>query len=194
MFNCQPSTVNRQPSTINRQLSTISEIINQVGIFLQQMNMDVQFPWQHEAVILHTKYLLHSYQHWIGQSLFDLTIPPEQLAQALFEAPFVVLSHGTQPDPILNYGNKKALDLWEMSWEEFTQMPSRKTAQEVEQTERNRLLLDTQTKGFIHNVSGVRITSTGKRFYIQDGIIWNILDENNQYYGQGAVVSKYRFV
>ncbi|MDJ0677466.1 MAG: MEKHLA domain-containing protein [Calothrix sp. MO_167.B42] len=157
------------------------------------MNTDVQFPWQHKAVILHTKHLLHSYQHWIGQSLFDLSIPPEELAQALFTAPFVVVSHGTQADPIFNYGNQKALDLWELDWEEFTQMPSRKTAQEVEQAERNRLLLDTQTKGF-SNFSGIRITSTGKRFYIEDGIIWNILDENNQYCGQGAVYSKYRFV
>ena len=72
-------------------------------------------------------------------------------------------------------------------------MPSRKTAQEVVQAERNRLLLDTQTKGF-SNFSGIRITSTGKRFYIENGIIWNILDEKDQYCGQAAVYSKYRFV
>ncbi len=157
------------------------------------MKPDVQFPWQHKTIILHTQRLLHSYQHWIGQSLFDLSIPPEELAQALFEAPFVVVSHGTEADPIFNYANYQALQLWELSWEEFTQMPSRKTAQEVVQAERNRLLLDTQTKGF-SNFSGIRITSTGKRFYIENGIIWNILDEKGQYCGQGAVYSKYRFV
>ncbi|MDJ0620720.1 MAG: MEKHLA domain-containing protein [Calothrix sp. MO_192.B10] len=157
------------------------------------MNTDVQHPWQQEEIIRHTQRLLHSYQHWMGQSLFDLSIPPEDLAQALFEAPFVVVSHGTETDPIFNYGNRKALELWELSWEEFTQMPSRKTAEEGIQQERNNLLTDTLSKGF-RNYSGVRISSTGKRFYIEKGIIWNVLDEQNQRCGQASLFSNWKFV
>jgi hypothetical protein len=157
------------------------------------MNQDGLFPWQQPAVIHHTQLLLRSYQHWMGQSLFDLSVPPEDLAQSLFEVPFVVVSHGTEVDPIFNYANRKALELWELPWEEFTQMPSRKTAEVILQAERNRLLLDTQTKGF-SNFSGIRITSTGKRFYIEDGILWNVLDEQYQYCGQGAIYSKCKFV
>jgi hypothetical protein len=39
---------------------------------------------------------------------------PSDVAQFLFEAPFVVVSHGIEANPILNYGNKKALTLWEL--------------------------------------------------------------------------------
>lgn len=46
------------------------------------------------------------------------------------------------------------------------------------QEERDRLLSEAGTKGFSY-FSGVRITSTGKRFEIQDGILWNLLDEDN---------------
>ncbi len=49
-------------------------------------------------------------------------------------------------------------------------MPSRKSAQKVVQEERNRLLAETTAKGFSH-FSTVRISSSAKRFYLEDGII-----------------------
>ncbi|MEH2252614.1 MEKHLA domain-containing protein [Nostoc sp.] len=72
---------------------------------------------------------------------------------------------------MFNYGNRKALKLWELSWEEFTKMPSRKSAQEVVPEERDRLLAEAATKGFITNYSGIRTFSNGKRFYIGDTIL-----------------------
>jgi hypothetical protein len=83
------------------------------------------------------------------------------------------------------------LELWEFSWEDFTQMPSRKCVEPVTQEERDRLLAAAATKGYIDNYSGVRISSTGKRFQIEDVILWNVLDEQNQRCGQAAVFSKY---
>ncbi len=153
----------------------------------------MQFPWQHEAVIRHSQSLLYSFQHWTGRSLLNASGSPQEIAQALFDAPFVLVSHGIEPDPIFNYGNRRALELWELSWQELIHMPSRKTAEEVMQEERNRLLSETATQGF-SNFSGIRMTSTGKRFEIQDGIIWNVLDEKNQPCGQAATLSKYKFM
>lgn len=153
----------------------------------------MQFPWQHEAVIRHSQSLLYSFQHWTGRSLLNASGSPQEIAQALFDAPFVLVSHGIEPDPIFNYGNRRALELWELSWQELIHMPSRKTAEEVMQQERNRLLSETATQGF-SNFSGIRMTSTGKRFEIQDGIIWNVLDEKNQRCGQAAVYSRYKFM
>jgi len=43
----------------------------------------------------------------------------------MFLAPYVVVSHGTQDDPILNYGNRVALNLWDLPFENFTKTPSR---------------------------------------------------------------------
>jgi len=157
------------------------------------MTNTIQFPWQQEAIARHSQRLLHSYQHWTGTSLLNVSGTSEEIAQALFEAPFVLVSHGTQADPIFNYGNRKALQLWELTWEEFTKMPSRKSAEKIVQEERDRLLAEAASKGF-SNFSGVRITSTGKRFQIEDGILWNLIDEQNQRCGQASVLSKYKFI
>ncbi|MFN6558187.1 MAG: MEKHLA domain-containing protein [Nostoc sp. ChiSLP01] len=157
------------------------------------MTSIIKCPWQQEAIIRHSQCLINSFRHWTRNSLLDVNGIPQEIAKVLFEAPFVLVSHGTEPDPIFNYGNRKALELWELSWEEFTTMPSRKSAEEVVQQERDRLLSEAATKGFSH-FSGVRITSTGKRFEIQDGILWNLLDEQNQYCGQAAVYSQCTFV
>ncbi|MEH2222843.1 MEKHLA domain-containing protein [Nostoc sp.] len=157
------------------------------------MTSAIEFPWQQKAIILHSQYLINSFQHWTGNSLLDANGSPLEKAQALFEAPFVLVSHGTESDPIFNYGNRKALELWEFSWQEFTKMPSRKSAEEAVQEERDRLLSEAATKGFSY-FSGVRITSTGKHFEIQDGILWNLLDEQNKLCGQAAVYSKCTFI
>jgi hypothetical protein len=153
----------------------------------------VEFPWQQEEVIRHSQHLINSFQHWTGSCLLDTNGSLREIAQALFEAPFVLVSHGIESDPIFNYGNRKALELWELSWQEFTKMPSRNSAEEVVQEERDRLLAEAATKGFSY-FSGVRVTSTGKRFNIQDGILWNLIDEQNRFYGQAAVYSKCTFI
>ena len=152
------------------------------------MSNNKQLPWQQDVIIRHIQLVLQSYKHWTGNDLVNMSDSPEEIAQQIFEAPFVLASHGTEADPIFNYGNRKALTTWELSWEQFTKMPSRQTAEEVVQEERNRLLQETEAKGF-SNFSGVRITSTGKRFQIKNGIIWNLVDERNQYCGQAAIYS-----
>jgi MEKHLA domain len=158
--------------------------------------------WQSRLVTLHVQRLLKSFQHWTGKPLLDMEqllnraentlIPsPEEQAEVLFNAPFVVVSHGAEPDPILNYGNRKALELWEMDWQQFTQTPSRLTAEPIAQAERSRLLQATQENGFICNYHSIRISSTGKRFWIRDVMVWNVLDEMGIKCGQAAMFERW---
>ncbi len=155
---------------------------------------EVQYPWQQETIIRHTQSLLRSYQHWTGQLLFDLDMAPSDVAQFLFEAPFVVISHGIEANPIFNYGNQTALRLWELDWDKFIQTPSRETAEPLVREEREKLLEETQKRGFVENYSGVRISSTGKRFYVENLLIWNVLGENNDHCGQAAMFYKWKYV
>jgi MEKHLA domain len=55
----------------------------------------------------HVRLLLESYRRLLGK---DLMPPGErvQRAKALYEAPFVVVSHDTAADPIFNYANLAA--------------------------------------------------------------------------------------
>jgi hypothetical protein len=144
-------------------------------------------------VVQLSRCLLDSYEKLAGQKLiprYDEVADSE----ALFSAPFVVVAHGTQTDPILSYGNLTAQRLWEMSWEELTQTPSRLTAEPGAREDRERLLREAQTQGFSRDYRGIRISSSGKRFWIEDVTVWNVLDENGVRIGQAATFSKWRMI
>jgi hypothetical protein len=150
--------------------------------------------WQRQAVITHTQLLTRSYRHCTGRDLLPGLFNPAGLARYIFEAPFVVVSHGTEPDPVLNYGNQAALKLWEMSWEELTRTPSRLTAEAPERGERARLLAAVTARGFIADYAGVRISKTGRRFRIERATVWNLVTERGEPGGQAATFDCWKYL
>jgi MEKHLA domain len=150
--------------------------------------------WKQPEIICWSQILANSFQRLLNDRLIANSATPEQLAEALFHAPFVVVSHGTQPEPILNYGNQAALRLWDTSWDKFTQTPSRLTAETVNQATRAKMLEQAAKQGYIANYCGVRISSTGQRFLIKAGIIWNLTDESGKSCGQAATFSEWNFL
>jgi hypothetical protein len=110
-------------------------------------------------------------------------------AQVLFAAPFVVVSHGTESDPILNYANQSGLDLWDMTWDQLIHTPSRLTAEPVNQADRARLLAMAGEQGYFQGYQGVRVSATGKRFLVTGATVWNVLDRQGRRVGQAATFS-----
>ncbi len=98
----------------------------------------------------------------------------------------MIVSHQTQSDPVLCYGNRQALALWEMDLATLTSTPSRLTAEPVERVERQRLLDTVAAQGFIDDYQGVRVSSTGRRFMIKRCIVWEVLDVQGVRRGQAA--------
>jgi len=141
---------------------------------------------QRPGWIEHTQLLLDSYAHWVGTELISRSNDPDVDAKNVWKAPFVVVSHGTENDPILNYGNETALQLWELSVEAFCQTPSRKTAEPVHRDERAQHLDRTTKNGFVDDYSGIRISSTGQRFYIARATVWNLMTNTGTHSGQAA--------
>ncbi len=148
-------------------------------------------PWQDPVIQEWTQRLLDSYRHWTNRDLLERTGRLELQSQALFEWPAVVVSHGMEVDPILNYGNRTALDLWEISWDELVKTPSRLTAEPVNRAERERMLELAKTRGYIDTYRGVRITKTGKRFLVENALIWNVLDPAGKQVGQAATFARW---
>ncbi|HTX20964.1 MAG TPA: MEKHLA domain-containing protein [Candidatus Aquilonibacter sp.] len=151
-------------------------------------------PWQTNFVIAHTQTLARSFRKWTGRDLLPGLFNPVGLARYVFEAPFVVVSHGTEADPILNYGNAAALALWEISWDEFARTPSRLTAEASNQIERAKLLETVSQCGFIDDYSGVRISKSGRRFKISRATVWNLVIENGEPRGQAAMFDQWEFL
>lgn len=150
--------------------------------------------WAHPSVVVWTQHLLDSFHHWTGRELLGRSGSITDQTQALFDAPFVVVSHGVDPDPILNYGNRAALELWDMTWEQLTQTPSRHTAELMNQGERAAMLRLTDQQGYFEGYRGVRISSTGRRFLVENATVWNILNPSGHRIGQAATFSHWSFL
>ena len=151
-------------------------------------------PWQQPEVIAHSECLMRSYQHWTGHELLPNSSLPGESARQLFEASFVLVSHGVESDPILNYGNQAALELWQLTWQELTRMPSRLTAEAPNREERARLLERVTRDGYISDYSGVRIAKNGRRFVIQNATVWNLRTDSGAYYGQAAMFREWKYL
>lgn len=145
-------------------------------------------------VVAFSRLLIDSYRNLVGSNLVEPSSSDIEISRALFSAPFVVVAHGTQVDPILCYGNLAALKLWEMTWDQLTSTPSRLTAEPGARDERERLLRDALTCGFSQNYRGVRISSTGKRFWIEDVTVWNVLNDAGERIGQAAMFEKWKMI
>lgn len=148
-------------------------------------------PWSHPLVVVWSRLLLDSFHRWTGRDLLARTGSPEQQAEALFAAPFVVVSHGLEADPVLNYGNQAALDLWELSWTQLTRTPSRLTAEPMNREERARMLAVAEVRGYFTGYRGVRVSATGKRFMVEDATVWNVVDAQGVRVGQAATFARW---
>jgi hypothetical protein len=150
--------------------------------------------WQKEQIIAHSACLVQSYRHFTGRELLPVATNVAARAERLFHAPFVLVSHGTEVDPVLNYGNRAALELWEMTWEELTRTPSRFTAEAPNREERARLLAAVTARGFIDDYSGVRISKTGRRFRIHRATVWNLISASGEPCGQAATFADWEYL
>lgn len=151
-------------------------------------------PHLSEFIIRHSALLANSFGQATGRPLLEGIFTAPDLAHTLYHAPFVLLSHGTQPDPIFNYANQTAQRLWELSWDDFTQLPSRLSAEPIAAAERQAMLEEAKQKGFIADYNGVRISRSGRRFIIKNAVLWNIHDAAGQYQGQAATFREWEFL
>lgn len=148
--------------------------------------------WSQPHIINWTQILLDNFERLLKYPLIKREGNQKELAEALFYANLVVVSHGIQEDPILNYGNQKALDLWAMDWSKFTRTPSRLTAEPINRAERSAMLERAKNKGYIDNYNSIRIASDGRKFYIKQAIIWNLIDVSGNKCGQAATFNKWQ--
>ena len=134
----------------------------------------------------HLALLRGSYHRLTGRDLVDPGLGDADAARALWDAPFALLSHDTAPDPVLTYGNRTVLGLFELDWARLTAMPSRLTAEAPERAERERLLAAVAARGYIDDYAGVRVSARGRRFRIAGACVWNLVDADGRRHGQAA--------
>lgn len=135
-----------------------------------------------------------SLKQLVDIDIVDFSLSPEEQAQQAYEANYVLLAHNGTSDPIFNYANKKGQELFEMPWDEFTQMHSKYSAESDQREDREKLLADVKEKGYSKDYSGIRISKTGRRFYIKDVLLWNVYNQAGERIGQAALFEKYEYI
>jgi hypothetical protein len=135
--------------------------------------------------------LTQSYERLIGKPL----APSESGPTWLYEvAPFAVVAHNTDADPRFIYANKTAQTCFEYSWDEFTTLRSRFSAEAPNRAERQRLLEAVSRDGFVTGYRGLRIAKSGRRFWIEAGVIWQLIGADGAWHGQAALFPSWRDV
>jgi hypothetical protein len=110
------------------------------------------------------------------------------------QAPFAVVAHNTDPDPKFIYANKAAQACFEYSWDEFIGLPSRLSAEAPARAERQALLDAVARNGFMSGYRGIRVAKSGRRFLIEDGVVWELIDPEGVRHGAAAAVPSWRDV
>ncbi|WP_233871463.1 MEKHLA domain-containing protein [Paraburkholderia adhaesiva] len=137
--------------------------------------------------------LADSYARLLGRPLVPQAMSLVEATEWLYEsAPFAVLAHNTDPDPVFIYGNKAAQRRFGYSWDEITRLPSRLSAEAPNREERQQFLERVQRLGYETGYKGVRITKSGARFEIEEATLWQLLDADGKLHGQAVVIPRTR--
>jgi PAS domain-containing protein len=137
--------------------------------------------------------LVDSYRTIIGAEPPFLAPGAPHSARWLYEdSPVCVLAHNTDPDPHFIYANKTAQGCFGYSLAEFLALPSRLSAEAPDRAERQRLLDQVAAHGFATGYSGIRIKKSGRRFRIEDGVLWQLRPRYGSLRGVAVTFAKWR--
>ena len=135
------------------------------------------------------RHLANTYRSFTGKDIAPPHLTHEEAARWLYnEAPFGVLAHNAEPDPLFIYGNRTAQAWFGYGWEELVALPSRLSAAAPDQAERQRFFQQVQQHGFISGYSGIRIAKSGSRFWIEDATVWQLKDKEGKLVAEAALL------
>ncbi|KVN26743.1 MEKHLA domain-containing protein [Burkholderia ubonensis] len=131
----------------------------------------------------------------VGVPLIETGMSRTDAARWLYEdAPFCVVAHDTETDPCFIYANRTAQRCFEYDWDGMTALRSRLSAEPPNRDERSQLLESVRTRGFATGYRGLRISRSGRRFWIEDVTVWNLVDQDGIYRGQAATYRHWKDV
>ncbi|QWP76218.1 MEKHLA domain-containing protein [Lysobacter sp. K5869] len=130
-----------------------------------------------------------SYRHWFGRSFAGDADASDWLYR---EAPFALLAHGNQDDPEFIYANAAAQRLFEYTWDQIVGLPSRLSAPADQRPARVALLQRVERDGFARDYEGLRVSRSGRRFWIERVTVWQLRDAAGCPAGLAALIPSWR--
>ncbi|QDZ18632.1 WHEP-TRS domain-containing protein [Chloropicon primus] len=143
--------------------------------------------------------VVESFTKALGRTLLEEQCSITEIADKVYEAPFVLLSHvyGEGGEGVrehkFNYANRRALELWETEWADLVGKPSSVSGEDAEeiQSDRDELLLECKEKGFVEGYEGWRISAKGKKFFVKGATLWEVKSSGGESVGQAVVLTEW---
>jgi MEKHLA domain len=133
--------------------------------------------------------LTRTYRRLLGEDLVPPGMTGPEGARWLYEsAPFMLLAHNTESDPVFIYGNKAAQQRFEYEWDELIQLPSRLSAAAPDRNERGTFIERVTNDGCARDYRGIRIAKSGKPFWIEQARLWQLVDDDGRHHGLAAMI------
>ncbi|MFF7758382.1 MEKHLA domain-containing protein [Streptomyces griseorubiginosus] len=131
--------------------------------------------------------LLSSHQRLTGTPLCPSEPDADPVHLLYDNTAFGLLAHDTSPDPVFVYANRTAQRCFGYSWAEFVRLPSRLSAGAEGQADRREFVRSVTEHGYASGYRGLRTAKSGRRFWIEDVTMWNLVDTAGTHHGQAAV-------
>jgi PAS domain S-box-containing protein len=112
--------------------------------------------------------------------------PPAAARWLYYQAPFGLVVLNADPDPSFVYANRTAQDCGGYDWTELLGMPAQFVTEPTRREDRQRLHDEADENGSVTGRRGVRLTRYGRRFWIEDLTIWNLVNRNDIRLGQAS--------
>ncbi|GIJ44943.1 MEKHLA domain-containing protein [Virgisporangium aliadipatigenens] len=138
------------------------------------------------ADLIADSYLMH-----IGEELVPGGLRGTGAASWLYDASAPLLAHDAAADPLFVYANRKAQALFGYEWDEFVGLPSRLSAGEQDRESRRAFLESVRRQGYADNYRGPRVTRDGRRFWIENATVWNLVGPDGAPAGQAAMILRW---
>jgi PAS domain S-box-containing protein len=135
--------------------------------------------------------LTESFGKYTGSLLVPAGLAGGSAAQWLYNAPFGLLAHDAAADPRFIYANLTAQRLFEYDWDEFVGMPSRLSAEGDDRDQRQVFMQAVLERGYASGYQGIRVSKSGRRFWIEDATVWNLTDSDGVRRGQAAMIPRW---
>lgn len=117
--------------------------------------------------------------------------PGRDTPEWLYDAPVCVLAHDADVDPLFVYANRAAQRRFGYALEEMIGLPSRLSADSEHREGRREAFESLRRMGVITGYRGLRVAKDGRRFWIENATLWNLVDERGRYRGQAAAFTRW---
>lgn len=143
-------------------------------------------PWDTPELRQWIAWLCASYRRTTGGDLVPADDP-----QALYDSEAVVVSHRCAEDPWFVYANRAAQRVWGYAWDEFIGLPSRLSAPSEGRAARQVQIRDGLVHGVMRLRDAIRIRADGRRFRVDEILLWNVSDDAGLVVGQAATYTRF---